>query len=74
VKVQDAVGFVRHAAHSAPMPPVTPTSAAARVAGALPVPSTGRVLRSGVAAGATVLALSVASALTSRARRRVEGS
>jgi hypothetical protein len=38
------------------------------------VPNAGRVVRSGVAAGATVVALSAASAVASALRRRSEGS
>lgn len=71
MRVKEALGYVRQAAQTAP---VTPPSTAARVTAALPVPSAGRVVRSGVAAGATVVAVSAASALTSRVRRRMEGS
>lgn len=72
MNMKDALGHVRHAAQLSPITP-TPTPTAARAAGAL-VPSAGRVVRSGVAAGATVVALSAASAFTTRLRRRLEGS
>lgn len=41
---------------------------------ALPHPERSTLVRSGVAAGATLVALSAASAVTSAIRRRVEGS
>jgi hypothetical protein len=41
---------------------------------ALPHPERSSLVRSGVAAGATLVALSAASAVTSAIRRRVEGS
>jgi len=71
VNIKGALGQVRQAAQAAPVP-TTPRSAG--VTALLPVPSAGRVVRSGVAAGATVVALSAVSALTSRVRRRIEGS
>lgn len=70
MNVRAALGQVRQAAQAAPLP-TTPRSAG--VTALLPVPSAGRVVRSGVAAGATVVALSVVSAMTSRVRRRMEG-
>lgn len=48
-------------------------STAEKVADAVPPPDRG-LLRAGVAAGATVVALSAASAVTSAIRRRVEDS
>jgi len=48
-------------------------STAEKVADAVPQADRG-LLRAGVAAGATVVALSAASAVTSAIRRRVEGS
>ena len=68
MRMWDALGSIRQAATPAP---VTPLERAAR---ALPVPSAGRVVRSGVAAGATVVALSAASAVASAVRRRVGDS
>ncbi len=68
MRMWDALGSIRQAATPAP---VTPIERAARV---LPVPSAGRVVRSGVAAGATVVALSAASAVASALRRRIEDS
>lgn len=71
MNVGRALGQVKQAAQAAPVP-TTPRSPG--VTALLPVPSAGRVVRSGVAAGATVVALSAVSALTSRVRRRLEGS
>ena len=45
-----------------------------RVAGALPHAGRSSLVRSGVAAGATIIVLSAASAVTSAIRRRVESS
>lgn len=45
-----------------------------RAARSVPHPSVGGLVRSGVAAGVTVVALSAASAAASAVRRRVEGS
>jgi hypothetical protein len=73
MKIKDVIGPLRHAVQVSPVP-VSTESPAERVMRALPVPSAGRVVKSGVAAGATVVALSAASALTSALRRRVEGS
>lgn len=71
MKVNDAF---RQAWRAAQVSPVPPTPSSARLTGPLPVPSASRVVRSGLAAGATVVALSAASALTSRVRRRMESS
>jgi hypothetical protein len=71
MKLKDALGQAWHAAQASPIPPTPSTT---RATGPLPVPSAGRVVKSGVAAGATVVALSAASALTSRVRRRMEGT
>ena len=71
MKLRDTIGQAWHAAQASPLPP-TPSNT--RATGPLPLPSAGSVVRSGVAAGATVVALSVASALTSRLRRRAERS
>jgi hypothetical protein len=49
-------------------------SPADRVSRALPHPDRSSLVRSGVAAGATIVAVSVASAVTSAIRRRVEGA
>ena len=68
MRMWDALGALRQAATPAPLPPIE------RAARALPVPSAGGVVRSGVVAGATVVALSAASAVTSALRRRREGS
>jgi hypothetical protein len=48
-------------------------STAEKVADVVPQPDRG-LLRAGMAAGATVVAVSAASAVTSAIRRRVEGS
>lgn len=71
MRLKDVIGQAWHAAQASPVPP---TPNLTRATGPLPVPSAGRVVMSGVAAGATVVALSAASALTSRMRRRMEGS
>jgi hypothetical protein len=81
MKIKDALGPLRHAVQVSPVP-VSPESTAERVMRALPVPvralpvpaSAARVVKSGVAAGATVVALSAASAFTSALRRRQERS
>jgi hypothetical protein len=49
-------------------------STADKVAAAVAPATERRLLRAGVAAGATVVAVSAASAVTSAIRRRVEGS
>jgi hypothetical protein len=68
MRIWDALGSVRQGATPVPATPIE------RAARALPVPNAGRVVRSGVAAGATVVALSAASAVASALRRRSEGS
>lgn len=45
-----------------------------RVSRTMPHPERSSLVRSGVAAGATIVAVSVASAVTSAIRRRVEGT
>jgi phosphoserine phosphatase len=45
-----------------------------RVAEAVPRPGQANLVRSGVAAGATIVVLSAASAVTSAIRRRTEGA
>jgi hypothetical protein len=53
---------------------LTPDTPVERVARTLPQPDKQGLVRSGVAAGATIVALSAASAVTSAIRRRTEGS
>lgn len=53
---------------------VSPDSPVERVARTLPQPDRQGLVRSGVAAGATLVALSAASAVASAIRRRAEGS
>jgi hypothetical protein len=70
VIVKEALAPVRRAVQASP---------AQRAMRTLPVPSTGRlvrsgVVRSGVAVGASVVALSAASAVATAIRRRAEGS
>jgi hypothetical protein len=73
MRIKDAIAPLRHAVQASPVP-VNTESKAERVMRALPVPPAGRVVKSGVAAGATVVALATASAVTSAVRRRSEGS
>jgi hypothetical protein len=53
---------------------LTPDTPVERVTRTLPQPDKQSLVRSGVAAGATLVALSAASAVTSAIRRRTEGS
>lgn len=53
---------------------LTPDTPVERVTRTLPQPDKQGLVRSGVAAGATIVALSAASAVTSAIRRRTEGS
>ena len=53
---------------------LTPDSSVERVSRTLPQPDRQGLVRSGVAAGATIVVLSAASAVTSAIRRRTEGS
>ena len=81
MKIKDVVGPLRHVVQESPVP-VSPESTVERVVRripsgvrSVPVPaSAARVVKSGVAAGATVVALSAASALTSALRRKQAGS
>jgi hypothetical protein len=68
MRLGDVLGSLRQAATPTPVSPVE------RATRALPVPSAGGVVRSGVVAGATVVALSAASAAASALRRRQESS
>jgi hypothetical protein len=54
--------------------PDSPVERVERVARTLPQPDRQGLVRSGVAAGATIVALSAASAVASAIRRRAEGS
>jgi len=77
MKIKDIIGPLRHAAQESPLP-VSPESTLERVVRRVPtavkvVPVSGpaaRLVKSGAAAGATVVALSAASAVTSAVRRR----
>jgi hypothetical protein len=77
MKITDVLGPLRHVVQESPLP-VSPESPLERVVRQVPsavrtVPvsaSAVRVLKSGAAAGATVVALSAASAVTSAVRRR----
>jgi hypothetical protein len=62
-----AAKLVRSAWHR-----ISPETPVERVSHSLPQPDRQDLVRSGVAAGATIVALSAASALTSAIRRRVE--
>jgi hypothetical protein len=53
---------------------LTPDSSVERVSRTLPQPDRQGLVRSGVAAGATIVVLSAASAVTSAIRRRAEGT
>ncbi len=66
MKIKHAVDAVRHAAQAAPGAPDRATTPG--------VPTVTRVVGAGVAAGATVVALAAASAVTSRVRHRMDGS
>jgi hypothetical protein len=77
MKINDIIGPLRHVAQESPLP-VSPESPLERVVRRVPgaikvVPVSGaasRLLKSGAAAGATVMALSAANAVTSAVRRR----
>lgn len=53
---------------------LSPETPVERVTRTLPQPARQGLVRSGVAAGATLVALSAASAVTTAIRRRAEGS
>lgn len=65
MKARDVMGAL------VPHPAAPPVVSKAR---ALPLLPVGRLVRSGMVAGATLVAVSAASAATSAVRRRVEGS
>ena len=77
MKIKDVLGPLRHVVQESPLP-VSPESTLERVVRKVPsavrtgplTSSAVRVLKSGAAAGATVVALSAASAVTSAVRRR----
>jgi len=77
MKITEVLGPLRHAVQESPVP-VSPESTLERVVRRVPsavraAPVSGsaaRLLKSGAAAGATVVALSAASAVTSAVRRR----
>jgi hypothetical protein len=77
MKINDVLGPLRHVVQQSPVPmsPESPLERVVRqgtsVMRSVPVPGpAGRLLKSGAAAGATVVALSAASAVTSAVRRR----
>lgn len=66
MKIKHAVDAVRHAAQAAPGAPERATAPG--------VTTATRVVGAGVAAGATVVALAAASAVTSKVRHRMDRS
>jgi hypothetical protein len=65
----NAVGLARQAWQR-----LGPDSTQDQIARAVPHPGQASLVRTGVAAGATIVVLSAASAVTSAIRRRAEGS